>query len=70
MATTNRTKRGFKVNCPFCGEDGNLRLEVEDVHSLTCSSCDAEFTTEDIRQVIDGWRRLLAWLDAAPELGG
>jgi uncharacterized protein (DUF983 family) len=66
MATSPKTTRGFSTTCPHCGEAGTLTLNVADVHALTCQSCDAETTADELRAIIAGYGRLLAWLDTAP----
>lgn len=66
MATATATTKGFALRCPHCGESDTMRLELADVGSLTCSSCDNETTAEDIRAVIAGWERLLRWVATAP----
>jgi uncharacterized protein (DUF983 family) len=68
MATAaKKTTRGFAVPCPNCGESGTLKVDVADVHTLWCSGCDDEMTADELRAVIAGYERLLAWLDTAPE---
>src|SRR3954469_4069688 len=44
MATVKAVK-GFKVTCPMCGDvEATIALDLNDVRSLTCSSCSSEFT--------------------------
>jgi len=64
-ATKKNVTRGFKVHCPFCGEENSLRFNVDDVHQMTCGNCDGEVTPDDIREVMAQWSKLLAWLDTA-----
>lgn len=66
MATETKVTRGFKIHCPFCGEENSLRFNVDDVHAMTCGQCDVDLTAEDIRQVMAQWGHMLAWLDTAP----
>lgn len=68
MATASKIRKGFKARCPICGEDDSLKIHVEDVNTLTCGSCDNEVTTDDIREVMAGWQRLLKWIDSAPPI--
>jgi transcription elongation factor Elf1 len=65
MAT--RTKTGFAVRCIHCGQEECVKLDVHDLDTFTCSSCDTEFSADDVRAEIDRWARLLAWLDTAPD---
>jgi uncharacterized protein (DUF983 family) len=69
MASASKTAKGFTTRCPECGVEDTLRIDVADVHSLSCSSCDAELTAADLRHIIAGWTKLLAWLDTAPVVG-
>jgi len=66
MATTTKTRRGFQVHCPYCGEEGSLRMQVDDLHELTCGNCDTEFNATMVRGIIAGWQALLAWIETAP----
>ncbi len=63
MAT--KTAKGFAVRCLHCGEEETVRLHVHDLNTFTCSSCDAEFTADDVRDEMGRWAKLLAWLDTA-----
>jgi transcription elongation factor Elf1 len=65
MAT--KTARGFAVRCLHCGEEETVRLDVHDLDTFHCSSCDTEFTTDTVRAEMARWARLLAWLDTAPD---
>lgn len=67
MKTTTKT-RGITVCCPKCNEPGTITVNVGDVSELHCTSCDEEITADDVRAIIRGWSKLLAWLDTAPEL--
>ncbi len=69
MAAETRLQKGFQVHCPLCGEEDSLRINVDDVHNLTCSRCDGDLTADDIREVMAQWQRLLTWLETAPAYG-
>ncbi len=45
-----------------------MRLDVHDLHTFTCTSCDAEFTADSVRSEMARWVKLLAWLDSAPAI--
>lgn len=66
MATVTKATKGFKAQCPLCGEPDTMRVNLEDVSKLSCGSCDNDVTADDIREVMAGWQRLLKWLDTAP----
>jgi hypothetical protein len=52
--------------CIKCGEEAAIRVDVQDGDTLTCCGCDAEYTVEDVEQVIAEWREILPWLKAHP----
>jgi hypothetical protein len=62
--------RGFSIErCPICGEEGStLSVILEDVSSFRCGTNDCEFTTDDIRKLVNGWQAVLAWVETAPAL--
>jgi hypothetical protein len=66
MAMATKTAKGFAVRCIHCGQEECVRLDVHNLDTFTCSSCDAEFTTDDVRDELARWAKLLAWLDTAP----
>ncbi len=68
MATATDTQRGFSVRCLHCGQEESIRIDAHDLHNFTCSSCDAEFTADDVREELARWGKLLAWLDTSPIL--
>jgi transcription elongation factor Elf1 len=62
------TTKGFAVRCLHCGQEESIRIDAHDLHNFTCSSCDAEFTADDVRAEMARWGKLLAWLDSAPAI--
>jgi uncharacterized protein (DUF983 family) len=59
--------RGILLPCPHCGEsEATITLNLSDMETMTCQECDAEFTTDDVRNIIAKWTPVLKWLDAAP----
>jgi transposase-like protein len=66
MATATATTRGFAVRCLHCGQAECVRIDAHDLHNFTCTSCDAEFTVDDVRAEMARWAKLLAWLNTAP----
>ena len=66
---TQPQKRGFKVCCLACGEQGGVRIYLDDMAGLfQCNECEAEFTPEEIRERIAGWEAVLAWVESAPAI--
>jgi transcription elongation factor Elf1 len=68
MATKTATAKGFAVRCLHCGEEETVRLDVHDLHTFHCSSCDAELSTDDVRAEMSRWAQLLTWIETAPEV--
>ena len=59
--------RGFAgLPCPKCGEPDRAVVDLEDVSQVHCLSCDAEYPTDDVRDLIAAWTPALAWLDTCP----
>lgn len=52
--------------CPRCGEDVCIRLDLHDGDQLTCTGCESEYTVSQVREMVEAWGPLLAWLDAHP----
>ena len=68
LAAPVQVTRGFSVPCLKCGETGSVRVALDDVSVFTCSSCDTEFTADEVRDAMASWSKLLRWLDTAPPL--
>ena len=65
MATA-KTRTGFKAPCLRCGENDTVMLDLSDLETCHCNSCDAEFTIEQVREVLVTWAKIIAWIDTAP----
>jgi hypothetical protein len=64
---TTAAKKGFgSLPCPKCGQDTNIKMYLDDLHTFACPECDDEFTADDVRQFLAKWSRVLSWLDSAP----
>ena len=64
-------KRGFPgLTCFKCGETDCISLaglsDLSADDAFTCRECNTDFSAADVREMLDGWSRLLAWIDAAP----
>jgi predicted nucleic acid binding AN1-type Zn finger protein len=58
---------GLLLPCPKCGNtEASIKLCLFDGGTFCCLECDDEFTAEDVRDFIAKWRKVLAWVDAAP----
>ena len=56
----------MKTICPKCMDDVCISVNLDDGDTLTCSSCDEEYTVAAIDELIESWKPLLAWLKAHP----
>lgn len=59
---------GFgSLPCPKCLEDATISLNLADMDTCKCDSCEEEFTLDNIRDIMKKWAPVLKWLDAAPK---
>lgn len=56
----------MNVICPRCMKEETVTVDVADGDTLHCNGCDEEFTVADVRAVVEGWSKLLPWLEAHP----
>lgn len=73
MATATKVSKGFKVTCPHCHDtDATINLDLNDVRSLTCSSCDETFSPQQARDLaaaeLARWDAVCRWVELATEL--
>jgi len=68
-ATSKKVQRGFDVACPYCGEEGSVRIYVHDVTEFSCGNCDAEWDAAKLRDLFARWEKLLKWVETAPVVG-
>lgn len=66
MATATKTKRGFRVDCIHCGERGTVSVDLGDLENFSCSSCEGNWTAEDVRKNMAEWAVVLEWVSASP----
>jgi ribosomal protein S27E len=58
--------RGFRgLRCLHCNEVDTCVVDLETL-LVRCTSCEAEDTPADIKQVLDRWGAVLGWLLMAP----
>jgi uncharacterized protein (DUF983 family) len=59
--------RGFpELPCPKCGVPDALAVHLEAVGVVECRACGVEFTTAAVRDHLDRWAAVLAWLCLCP----
>lgn len=71
--TCEPVKRGFGsvLRCLHCGEAGCLAINLHtltDDDSIRCGNCEADYGLDEVREVIEAWGKVLAWVEAAPQL--
>ena len=66
QTTEPKALRGFKAPCIKCGEAETVSIALHDVSTFCCNSCETEYTVDDVAELMDAWRAVLAWLDTAP----
>ena len=64
---------GIVLPCPMCG-DVKARIALRlarlgDGDEIRCEECDAEFGLAEIRDLIEKWSKVIAWVDAIPQFG-
>lgn len=60
----------INLPCPHCGEQEaalQLKLNTMDT-SLHCADCEADFTREEVEDMISKWTKFFLWVDTAPTI--
>ncbi len=71
MTIDTTTTRGLLLPCPLCGEaEAQVLLDLSDMDTCHCDSCDTDFSLTDLAGRIAKWHRLLTWVEAAPGAEG
>jgi Zn ribbon nucleic-acid-binding protein len=53
------------LTCPGCGEENTLRMDLETLDLLSCSSCENNmYVSEQVKQA-QMWLRLSRWIEGA-----
>ena len=52
--------------CPKCLEVATVRLDLDDGDTLTCTGCEESYSVDTVRQMVEGWAKLLPWLAQHP----
>jgi transcription elongation factor Elf1 len=68
-----KTITSLELTCPFCGaEDGGMNLDLNNLESMTCSSCDHEFSPAEAIEHLAGqmkkWQAVVAWIGLASQV--
>lgn len=60
-----RSNAGFKgVPCIKCGAEDGVRVNICDM-TFACRECDEEYRSDDVRELIEKWTKVLEWVKAA-----
>lgn len=60
--------RGVPVPCLYC-DDGLVHMAVGNVdgdEAFHCKNCKKSWGVQDARNLVEGWSRLLEWLEGIP----
>ncbi len=69
--TPETQRRGFpSLTCVLCGEADCVRLDLSDLDTFTCTSCEADFTLDEVREHLAAWGRVVVWIESAPAVEG
>jgi hypothetical protein len=61
--------RGFAgLCCLKCNAEDAVTVLVCDTSVFHCTDCGDEFSTDDVREHLERWQRVLAWVEMAPEM--
>lgn len=59
-----KRRMGFgSLTCPKCCCDGVVMIHLDDFENFCCGDCSEEFTLSDVRELIAGWNKVIAWID-------
>ena len=72
-ATPSEPKcHGFEgLACIKCGVAGNISIDLPDLTgsgSIHCYECDETFSLDEVREVMEAWAKVIAWVGLAPTL--
>ena len=61
--------KGFGLlPCIKCGNDCCVRLDLDDCDRFNCTSCDEEYTRDEVSMTLAKWRAVLEWIDTLPDV--
>ena len=55
----------MNVRCIKCNESGSVSVDV-DTGEIWCGACSECYAVEDVREAVEGWIRLIPWIQAHP----
>ncbi len=68
---TRPALKPMTLPCPRCGEaSASISLELfrlGEGEELHCHDCDADFSLDEVRELIARWTRVVAWIDTVPQ---
>lgn len=67
LTQTPPASKGFPgLRCPLCGSTDIQALYLDDLTTCRCTSCEEDYTLDDVRELVAAWSRVLNWIDSAP----
>lgn len=72
QSSTQTKPAAIQLPCLCCGEPmANVSVnlwQLDGDEAITCQECNGEFSLAHVRDVLGKWSKVLAWLEAAPQL--
>lgn len=66
MADATKNKC-LTLPCPCCGENqAGILFHLHHGDTFTCTECDGEFSSADVRELVNRWLPVLAWVESMP----
>jgi hypothetical protein len=66
-ASTQSAIPGLTLPCLRCGDPAAaINLELASASRFWCAECQSAFSVADVREVIEKWTAVLAWLARMP----
>ena len=56
------------VRCLLCGETDTVSVTLSDTTVFHCSSCDNDYSVQEVKKQIQDWAAVVNWVLSAPKL--
>jgi hypothetical protein len=58
----------FDLRCPYCGHNGRIDINLNDLDGINCSECESDFTArqaaDDTADTARRWMAVARWVKA------